>query len=174
MEIRTKILLIASAAICLCLMAGAFVLGWKIGKGRKEVIETVKVETKIDRIRDTVTVFQPQFITRTEIRRELVPITDTLRIRDTVYAALPIERKEYRDSNYRAVISGIRPELESITIHPETRIITQTVTKTITGKPARFGVGVQLGFGACYGLQSKQMDAGPYIGIGLSYNFLRF
>lgn len=174
MKGRTKAILIAviTGAATIAVVSG--IIGYKIGKGRKEVIETVKVETKIDRIRDTVTVFQPQFITRTEIRRELVPITDTLRNRDTVYAALPIERKEYRDSNYRAVISGIRPELESITIHPETRIITQTVTKTITGKPARFGVGVQLGFGACYGLQSKQMDAGPYIGIGLSYNFLRF
>lgn len=41
-------------------------------------------------------------------------------------------------------------------------------------KPKCFGVGVQFGFGACYGLQSKQLDAGPYIGFGLSYNFLRF
>ena len=174
MKGRTKAILIAviTGAATIAVVSG--IIGYKIGKGRKEVIETVKVETKIDRIRDTVTVFQPQFIIRTEIRRELVPITDTLRIRDTVYAALPIERKEYRDSNYRAVISGVRPELESITIHPETRIITQTVTKTITCKPTRFGVGVQVGFGACYGLQSKQLDAGPYIGIGLSYNFLRF
>ena len=174
MNVRTKAIVIAAACVCLLLMVGSFLVGWKIGKGRKEVVETVKVETKIERIRDTITVFQPKYIIRTQIGKELVPVTDTLRIRDTVYAALPFERKEYSDSNYRAVITGIRPELESITVHPETRIVTQTITQTITGKPTRFGVGVQIGFGACYGLQSKQLDAGPYIGFGLSYNFLRF
>ena len=38
-------------------------------------------------------------------------------------------------------------------------------------KKSRFGVGVQVGIGGQYGLLHKQFDVGPYVGIGLSYNF---
>ncbi len=87
---------------------------------------------------------------------------------------MDIERREYADSDYLAVVSGIMPRLEEISVYPKTKIITQTITIGQERKPTRFGVGVQVGFGACYGLVEKKVDAGPYIGIGMSYNFVRF
>lgn len=41
-------------------------------------------------------------------------------------------------------------------------------------KKKRWGVGVQVGIGGQYGLVHKQFDVGPYVGIGISYNFVVF
>lgn len=38
-------------------------------------------------------------------------------------------------------------------------------------KKKRWNVGVQVGFGAQYGIVHKTLDVGPYIGVGLSYGF---
>ena len=118
--------------------------------------------------------YYAEYITKTVIRRELIPVTDTLQIHDTTYIEMEVERKVYADSNYRAVVSGIYPSLDEISVFPETKIVTQTVTVYEPKKPTRFGLGVQAGFGGTYGLVGKQFDVGPYLGIGLSYNFVRF
>ena len=41
----------------------------------------------------------------------------------------------------------------------------------IAGRQKRWNVGIQAGIGVQYGLINKQLDAGPYIGVGLSYGF---
>ena len=169
-----KTSVILTAILAALLVVGAFIGGWFAGKGRRQVISQRDTVTTVITIRDTITQYQPEYITKTVIRRELVEVTDTVTINDTTYISLPVERKEYRDSNYFAVVTGIRPELEKISVFPKTQIITETITQTVQSKTTRFGVGVQVGFGACYGLVGKQVDAGPYIGVGVSYNFLRF
>lgn len=40
--------------------------------------------------------------------------------------------------------------------------------------PKRWGLGIQVGIGCGYNLVDKGFFAGPYIGFGLSYNFLTF
>lgn len=47
------------------------------------------------------------------------------------------------------------------------------VAEEIT-KPKRWGLGIQVGIGCGYNLVDKGFFAGPYIGFGLSYNFLTF
>ena len=47
------------------------------------------------------------------------------------------------------------------------------VTEEIT-TPKRWGLGIQVGIGCGYNLVDKGLFAGPYIGFGLSYNFLTF
>lgn len=86
---------------------------------------------------------------------------------DTVFIPVPIERKEYRTDDYFAVVEGWRPELVRIDLFPQTQIITNTVTNTITKKP-RFGIGVQAG----YGYNGDKIS--PYIGVGLQYNLFTF
>lgn len=44
------------------------------------------------------------------------------------------------------------------------------VSRIVT-KQKRWNVGLQAGLGAQYGLTSKTVDVGPYIGVGLSYGF---
>lgn len=39
-------------------------------------------------------------------------------------------------------------------------------------KQKRFGVSVQVGFGAQYGLMHRRFDYGPYVGVGFNYSFL--
>lgn len=53
------------------------------------------------------------------------------------------------------------------TIIYDTIIITNTVDKQIK----HFGFGIQAGFSAIYGLNSKKFDCGPSVGIGVIYKF---
>lgn len=90
-------------------------------------------------------------------------------IHDTTWFALPREEVEYRDSSYRAVVSGFMPRLEELEIYRKKEVITIQTEKTITiPKKTRFGVGVQAGYGITpSGLQ-------PYLGLGVTYNILSF
>lgn len=81
--------------------------------------------------------------------------------RDTVYLPLPREVKEYRDSSYRAVVSGIRPSLDTIDIFRRT-VYVNTVER-VQIPPPRWSWGVQAGLGA-----SKD-GLSPYVGIGIQY-----
>ncbi|MCD8173824.1 MAG: hypothetical protein LUD76_10290 [Alistipes sp.] len=80
---------------------------------------------------------------------------------------IPIEEKEYRTPDYYALVRGYRPELVRLDLFPESRIIYDAQTRTVTKRP-RFGVGVQVGYG--YGGQKLQ----PYVGVGLQYNLFTF
>lgn len=78
---------------------------------------------------------------------------------DTLRAVVPIEQKEYRDSNYRAYVSGFHASLDSIEVY------NKTYTKTVT-KYHRFNVGLTGGYG--YGFVSKRLE--PFIGVGVTIN----
>ena len=83
---------------------------------------------------------------------------------DSVDVILPITRKEYGDSTFRAVISGYMPNLESLTVYPKHEVT--TITKWKPTK--RWNVGIHAGYGATrHGME-------PYIGIGISYNLFSF
>ena len=64
-------------------------------------------------------------------------------------------------------VSG-RPQLDSIQIYQQREYITKEI-KTVT-KPKRWGLGLQAGYGVSF--SNKQIQATPYIGIGISYNIL--
>lgn len=101
--------------------------------------------------------------------RDTVATGDTVLVRDTVY--LERETKVYQDSLYRAVVSGFRPSLDSLTIFHPVRYITRTETvKVLQRKP--WGIGIQAGYGAT--IQNGRIAGVPYIGVGVSYNLLSF
>lgn len=110
-------------------------------------------------IRDTVFVYYPRPVS--------VLVSDTLIVRDTV---LLKEHKFYKDSLYEAWVSGYEPSLDSICVFPVTKTITNTITNTVietkeVKKNTPFGIGIQAGYGYPHG---------AYVGIGISYNFIRF
>lgn len=74
---------------------------------------------------------------------------------DSVPVPIPIERKEYRTEDYRAVISGYRPSLDVM------EVFRQTQTVTVREKPKRWGIGPQVGVG---------VPGGWYVGVGVSYS----
>lgn len=110
-------------------------------------------------VRDTVFVYYPRPVS--------VLVSDTLIVRDTV---LLKEHKFYKDSLYEAWVSGYEPSLDSICVFPVTKTITNTITNTVietkeVKKKTPFGIGIQAGYGYPHG---------AYVGIGISYNFIRF
>lgn len=128
-----------------------------------------------DTVTDTVLIAQPAVrdsvvLGWVEVRAPRVwktPLPDaaspdslTARDADSATVLLPMERKVYADSTYRAVVSGIGVKLDSMTVYPRT----VTVTRTIPGKPPRhWGLGVQGGVG----MTPKGIQ--PYVGVGAYY-----
>lgn len=49
--------------------------------------------------------------------------------------ALPITSKVYKSEDYRAVVSGFRPSLDSIEVYRKTNTIRETITKVNTVRP---------------------------------------
>jgi fructosamine-3-kinase len=41
-------------------------------------------------------------------------------------------------------------------------------------KQKKCGIGIDLGFGINYGLSSRKLDYGPYVGLGISYNIIEW
>lgn len=144
-------------AACIC--AACFFSGVSWQKKRDSGHYTERVDTLY--LRCTLTRVKPVYVAvEPEIR------TDTLIIHDSIQIPVPIERRVYADSNYRAVVSGWHPSLDTISVYPETRIITIERIKTET-RPARWGLGLQAGAGI-----SAKGAIFPYVGVGVSYNLL--
>lgn len=129
--------------------------------------EKGRVDTLL--IRDTIRLEKPVY-TRV-FTRDTIYITITER--DTAYIALPREVKVYEDETYRAEVSGYEPSLDKIDIYAPTRTITKEVVRTETvRKRTPWGIGVQAGYGI-----TKQGDIfypGAYVGVGISYNIIRW
>lgn len=87
-----------------------------------------------------------------------------------IYIDVPITQRHYGDSTYDAWVSGYRPSLDSLKLYRTTELIPVPVYP----KPKKWGIGVHAGMGVQYGTIHKQMDVGPYIGVGISYNILSF
>lgn len=144
-------LLIVSHLVCF--LVGALIVHG--GRTPTEKIETIRVDTLV--IRDTMryTEVKPYKVKVTDTL--LVPASDTVTLRDTLWLQLPKETKTYKDSTYEAVVSGYKPELESITVYPTTAII-HTTTQL---PPNRWGWTVTAGPTIAY-------DGKPRVGLGLT------
>ena len=124
--------------------------------GENRVRRNYKPEVVVEYRTDTITRVKPVYIASTPIVRY-----DTLRVHDTIALPVPIERRVYADSHYRAVVSGWHPSLDSISVYERTRTITRVVPEV-----RKWGLGVQAGVGfSPAGVQ-------PYVGLGVSYNLL--
>lgn len=164
---KTKNIIILSV----CLLIAGIVAGWFVRKGVAEsgAQETaVRFDTLV--VRDTVLERHPVYVERTVTDTMLVALTDTVRVSDTVYVRLPREQKRYADTNYAAWVSGFRPSLDSIEVYPVTRYVTKEII--LPGSAKRWGIGIQAGYGI--GLAGGKVTGVPYIGIGISYDLIRF
>jgi len=159
----------ATCLLCLFLgfLAGFLVRGRMTGHGGGETPPEAKTEIRTDTV--TVEKPKPYEVRVTETIR--VAATDTVRVHDTLFLSLPRERKVYRDTSYRAVVSGYMPTLDSMTVYQRT----VTVTKTSLVPSRRrwtVGVGPSVGLGWVSPV-GKEGGIGTYVGVGvtLSYNF---
>ena len=144
-------------------LANAFLIGRRVGKqGQEEVIKT-QVDTLV--IRDTIRINEPVIVERRVVDTMTIEVPDYLVVHDTAYVNLPREEVEYRDTSYRAVVSGFLPRLEEIEIYRQDRVVTIETTRTIKER-SHWGLGVQAGAGI------STQGLVPYVGIGVSYNIL--
>lgn len=129
---------------------------------RRDTRPTTVVKTVRDTIilRDTITAYKPVPFNVYVVDTMWVPVT--VNKTDTVWAQLPREAKVYQDSTYRAVVSGFRPSLDTISVYQRTKVI--TVTNNVRIPPPRWSWGVQAGVGLNTG-----GTVTPYIGVGIQY-----
>lgn len=127
------------------------------------------VQTDTLRIQDTILVEKPVPVEVRVVDTMLVAVTDTVHLSDTVYLTLPRETKLYGDSTYTAQVSGYRPELDWIEVYPQTVYLTKVVK---TQDVKRWGLGLQAGYGAY--VAGGQVRLAPYVGVGISYNILKW
>lgn len=148
-------------------LAATTFIGFKIGQRNPLISPTTDFlrDTLIIYQTDTVRVSTPLILTEKVTDTIRVPVTDTVTMRDTLYLNLPRTEKVYASEDYRAVVSGYQPSLDTIDIYKRTEIVTITQTP----KPKRWGVGVQAGVGL-----NTQFKPMPYVGVGISYNIIQF
>ena len=144
-----------------------FLLGLSLGRHNTQNTNTiVSIDTivvhSIDTLKDT--------LYRTVEKK----IIDTLHIHtsDTIFIVLNREQQVIEGSKFKAWISGVRPKLDSIETYNdiETRYIERV--EYLSRKPKRWGVGIQVGYGAT--TNNGNIRLSPYIGVGVSYNIIQF
>lgn len=143
---------------------------WGYWTGRKDANASPRTEwlTRVDTltVRDTITETSPVYRalrTRDTVR---LAVRDTVRVTDTLFVMLPKEVRTYEGEGYRAVVSGVMPSLDTISVYGQTRYVTRTVQAQ--SKPRRWGVGVNAGYGA------TKDGLTPYVGVGISYSLVRW
>ena len=158
----------AAGAVAVLLLGLSFWIG-RI-TAQKSPNLPVKVDTLVRVVRDTIRVQNPVYLTKYVDRVELVKVTDTLTISDTLYQAVEIERKTYESEDYRAVVSGWHPSLDEIAVFPKTIYVQTEVQTQEPRKRVRLGWGVTAGPGAVWNPQDG-VRFGVGATAGLTLNF---
>ena len=140
-----------------------FLVGQRCPRNGGGETPTIKVDTLV--IRDTIKVTEPISVTKRVVDSIPYPVTDTLRLRDTLYVFLEREQIRWEDSLSVVYASGVMPKVDSVIHHTHNLIITKEIP-VIQVKKTRWGLGVQAGVGAGKG------GLTPYVGVGVSYNIL--
>lgn len=142
---------------------GGFLFGRKTAPRSQESQVIVRTDTCI--VVDTLCVSTPVF--RYSYIHDTVRTYFTTLQHDTVQVDVPIERRVYaEDSVYRAVVSGWRPRLDSLTIYPTTTTI--TIREKV--QPPKFSFGLTVG-PSVLATPSGSVHAGLGATVGLTYRF---
>jgi hypothetical protein len=121
---------------------------------RIDTVLVTNVETRVQRV---------EVVRVDTVWLERVGNPDTLH-RDSISVVLPIERKVYADSLFRAVVSGYRPRLDSLTLYQRERIVSVPPAPR-SSRGWGWGVGAQVGYG--FTPRGRQ----PYCGVGVHFGY---
>ena len=160
------------------LLGASFVGGTYYGERRA----LASIETATDTVVKVVTVYKdfPKPKETALAGFVAVPkylfVTDTITaekavfLHDTTVIYLPREQQYYEEEEgtLRIWVSGYDPRLDRYEL--DTKTI--TITNTVVEKPSRWGLSINGGYGAA--LVGNTVKLAPYIGVGVSYTFLRF
>ena len=123
----------------------------------------IKVDTLV--VRDTIMQHKPIFVDKIKVDSVLIPVKDTIVIRDSVYIYMDREKITWRDSLCEVYASGIMPQVDSVRHFQEYKYITIETQVPVKVK-SHWGLGVNAGYGVGKG------GLTPYVGVGISYNIL--
>ena len=135
-----------------------FVIGILCRPHRIERVVDIQRDTTF--LIDTHIIENPVLVEKYTKDTLLVAVHDTTRIHDTLYIALPMEKKIYKGEDYLAEISGYKANLDRIEVYPKTTTITETITQSVTNRNA-LGVGLDMNY-----------SSHPDIPIYLEYSYL--
>ena len=139
----------------------SFLVGQRCPRNGGGETPTIKVDTLV--IRDTIKVTEPIYVTKRVVDSIPYAVTDTLRLRDTLYMILEREQVRWEDSLSVVYASGVMPQVDSVIHQTQSLIITKDIPVI---KKTRWGLGVQAGVGAGKGGLTS------YVGVGISYNLI--
>lgn len=148
-------------------MAVAVLIGFYIGRNYPKTPPISPLEPKVDTLylRDTITLSKPIYVTRRVVDSVRIPVTDTIRMKDTLFVQLAREQEVWQDSLSIVYASGILPRVDSVRHFVSQTIITKEIP-VIQTRRTRWGAGVSVGYGVGKG------GLTPYVGVGVTYNLL--
>ena len=151
----------------LCVILLTFYVGMLIGQKHRQKMPLEPTEIKVDTlvIRDTIMQYKPIFVDKIKVDSVLIPVKDTIVIRDSVYIYMDREKITWRDSLCEVYASGIMASVDSVRHFQEYKYITIETQVPVKVK-SHWGLGVNAGYGVGKG------GLTPYIGVGISYNLL--
>ncbi len=151
----------------LCVILLTFYVGMLIGQKHRQKLPLEPPEIKVDTlvICDTIMQHKPIFVDKIKVDSVLVPVKDTIIIRDSVYIYMDREKITWRDSLCEVYASGIMTSVDSVRHFQEYKYITIEAQVPVKVK-RHWGLGVNAGYGVGQG------GLTPYVGIGVSYNIL--
>lgn len=154
--------IIIGFGIAVAILLG-FLVGRRCPRGDQGESLTPKVDTLF--IRDTIKVTEPKYVTRRVVDSIPYPVTDTIRLRDTLWVILERQQVTWEDSLSRVYASGIDPHVDSVIHFTRDQIITREIP-VIQVEKTRWGIGIQ------GGVTADKDGVIPYVGVGLSYNII--
>ncbi len=146
--------------VYLAVCVGCFFVGlhWK-----RQKVPIGDGDVKVLMVRDTVRLYSqvPVYIKVKEHVEQALPLAGTET--DTAVVVVPMEQAVYESEDYRAYVSGYRPNLDSLVLKRPVAVVS---IGGGNGGQRRFSIGIQAGVGITpAGFQ-------PYLGVGLSYRIL--
>ena len=151
----------------LCVILLMFSIGILMEQKHRQKTPVEPTEIKVDTlvVRDTIMQYKPIFVDKIKVDSVLIPIKDTIVIRDSVYIYMDREKITWRDSLCQVYASGIMASVDSVRHFQEYKYI--TIEKQVPVKvKTHWGLGVNAGYGVGKG------GLTPYVGVGISYNLL--
>lgn len=115
--------------IALSILVIGFVIGLLCRP--KQYAEATTNERDTTYVTDTHTIEKPVPYKVTVTDTLLKEVTDTVRLKDTLYVRLPLEKREYRRDEFYAVVTGYDPRLTHIEVYPKTVYVTEVQKQTV-------------------------------------------
>ena len=154
--------------VIVVLLVSSLILNWYLLTKKPEVETKTRIEY-VEKL-DTITEVVPQLVSKTFVKTKYDTLLVKEYIGDTVVAEVPIEQKVFeKDSVYRAYVSGVDVNLDSIRIFYKTVEIKE-IREHYIKDSKRLGIGPVVYTG--YSPNSKKLDWG--VGIGVTYQIFKW